>query len=53
MNVNRWTRGRTVISGRLVFAGGYPKFRLFPRFVRWGKNISLYWLGTELVWLGA
>lgn len=53
MNVNRWTRGKTVIPNRLVFAGGYPKFRWTPRFVRWGQNVSLYWLGTELVWLGA
>gem|GEM_PF-4426151 len=51
MNINKWTRGKTLIPHRLVFAGGYPIFRLWPRVVRWGDCISLYWLGTELVWI--
>ena len=49
MNINNYTRGRTVIKNKLFFAGGYPKFRWLPKTLKWGKNISLYWLGTELV----
>ena len=52
MNVNRWTRGKTVIKGKLVFGGGHPIFRIIPRLYKWGQNISVYWLDTELVWLG-
>ena len=52
MNVNKWTRGKTLITNRLVFAGGYPLFRLLPVVIKWGPNVSLFWLGTELVLLG-
>lgn len=52
MNVNKWTRGKTLIQSRLVFAGGHPLFRWIPKMVKWGPNLSLYWLGTELVLLG-
>lgn len=48
--INRWTRGKH-ISSHLVFAGGDPIFRWTPRIARWGNNVSLFWLGTELVWL--
>lgn len=51
--LNQCVRGKTVIPGRLVFAGGYPKFRYVPHLVSWGGRTSLFWLGTELVWLGA
>ena len=51
MNLNKWTRGKS-LTNRLVFAGGHPLFRWLPKVVKWGPNISLYWLGTELVWLG-
>ncbi len=50
--INQHLRGRQVTK-RIVFGGGYPLFRLFPRIVRWGTNVSIYWLGTELVFLGA
>jgi hypothetical protein len=50
--INHYTRNKTLIAGRLVFAGGYPLFRWLPRFLRWGPNISIFWLGTELVFLG-
>lgn len=52
MNINEWTRGKTLIPNKLVFAGGHPLFRLLPKIVTWGPNVSIYWLGTELVWLG-
>ncbi len=52
MNINEWTRGKTLIPNKLVFAGGYPLYRLLPKIVTWGSNVSIYWLGTELVWLG-
>lgn len=52
MNVNHFVRGKTVIKGRLVFGGGHPKFRWMPRFRRWGPNVSCFWFGAELVWLG-
>lgn len=51
MNINRWTRGITVIPNKIVFAGGYPKFRVIPKVVTWGGNVSIFWFGTELVWL--
>ena len=53
MKIHDWTRNKVLIDGRLLFSGGYPKFRWTPKVVRWGKNISLFWLGTELVWIGA
>ncbi len=52
LNINRYTRNKMLIQGHLEFAGGTPKFRVLPRFVRWGANLSVFWLGTELVWLG-
>jgi hypothetical protein len=52
MNINEWTRGKTLVKNRLVFAGGHPLFQWFPKFAKWGPNLSIYWLGTELVWLG-
>ena len=51
MNLNKWAKGKQ-LTNRLVFAGGDPLFRGLPKIVKWGPNISLYWLGTELVWLG-
>ena len=51
MNLNKWAKGKQ-LTNRLVFAGGDPLFRWLPKIVKWGPNISLYWLGTELVWLG-
>lgn len=38
---------------RLVKGGGYPKFHLFPTFVRWGPNLSVFWFRTEYVLLDA
>lgn len=52
-NMNKYTKNKTVLPNKLIFAGGEPKFRWFPKFIKWGTNISLYWLGTELVWLEA
>lgn len=49
--INRQLRGRKV-SSRIVFGGGYPKFRWMPKAARWGCNLSVFWLGTELVFLG-
>ena len=34
---------------RYVWGGGQPKFRYFPSFTRWGKRLSIFWLGKELV----
>lgn len=47
LHVNRFLRGRH-INRWLHFAGGYPTFHYLPRFVKWGKTISIYWLDTEL-----
>lgn len=44
-------RGKIVIPGRVVFGGGQPKFRYFPRFHRWGNRLSVFWLGVELVFI--
>lgn len=52
MNLNEWARGRELLPGKLVFAGGHPIFRWLPKVIKWGPNVSLYWLGTELVWMG-
>lgn len=52
MNINHSVRGKTLIPGRLVFGGGHPKFKRLPRVVKWGNNLSLFWLGVELVFLG-
>ncbi len=49
--INRRIRGKAIIPHRLVFGGGYPRFRFLPKIIRWGRNLSLFWLGTELVWL--
>ena len=51
MNLNKWAKGKQ-LTNRLVFAGGDPLFRWLPKVVKWGTNVSLFWLGTELVWLG-
>lgn len=48
MNLNQYTRGKTITSW-LFFAGGFPKFKLIPNLVRWGRYLSIFWLGTELV----
>jgi hypothetical protein len=40
------------LNKHFCFGGGYPKFRLIPSFTKWGNNISLFWLGVELVYLG-
>jgi hypothetical protein len=37
---------------KFVLAKGQPIFRFIPRVVRWGPNISFFWLGKELVYLG-
>jgi hypothetical protein len=50
--INRWTRRKVIIKDRLVFGGGHPKMRLTPRIVKWGANVSIFWLGTELIWIG-
>lgn len=49
--INRFTRGRQ-LSRHVVFGGGEPIFRWLPHVFRWGKNLSICWLGTELVFLG-
>ncbi len=49
LNINRYTRGVTLIPCWLFFAGGFPRFRWAPRFVTWGPHLSVFWLGTELV----
>ena len=46
--IGRWTRGRR-LTRRLFFAGGHPRFHLLPRWLRWGPNLSLFWLDAELV----
>lgn len=51
MGLNSWTRNKVLIAGRLFFGGGYPRFGVRPRVVTWGANTSVYWLGTELVWV--
>jgi len=51
VNISNYLRGKR-ISKRLVFGGGYPLFRILPRYVCWGRNVSLYWFGLELVFLG-
>ena len=50
INLNKYTRGKTLIKGRLFFGGGSPRddFKL-PYIFRWGPNLSIVWLGTELV----
>lgn len=47
--INDYVRSRRICS-RLVFGGGYPKFRWMPKLVKWGPNVSLFWLGAELVY---
>lgn len=47
--INQHTRGRTLVKDKVFFAGGEPRFFLRPRFLRWGPNLSIWWLGTELV----
>ena len=34
---------------KIVRARGYPKFHALPKFTKWGKNISLFWLRHEWV----
>jgi hypothetical protein len=51
VGLNALIRGKR-ITKRLSIAGGYPKFSIVPKVVRWGTNVSVFWLGTELVWLG-
>ena len=34
---------------QVFFGGGYPKFHVLPRLVRWGNNLSVFWLRKELV----
>ena len=36
---------------KIVMGGGCPKFRKIPRLVRWGSNVSIFWLGYELVFI--
>jgi hypothetical protein len=48
ININKWTINKVIIENRVFFAGGYPKYLIIPRFIRWGKYISVFWLGTEL-----
>ena len=48
MNLNNYCRNKTIIKGKVFFAGGYPIFRYFPRFFTWGNILSISWLGTEL-----
>lgn len=51
-SVNYWTRNKSIIGRRLFFAGGYPKWHWFPKTVKWGNMLSIYWLDTELVFAG-
>ena len=51
IKINRWVRGKTIITGRLVFAGGYPKYHILPAVIKWGKCLSVFWLDTELVFV--
>lgn len=34
---------------RFFKAGGKPLFCCVPKFVKWGKNVSMFWLGYEFV----
>lgn len=45
-------RGKTIIPNKLVFGGGYPKFYKLPKIRKWGKCVSIFWFGLELVYLG-
>ena len=49
ININKWTRKRWIVKDRIFFAGGYPKFYIIPKFVKWYPYLSIFWLGTELV----
>jgi hypothetical protein len=49
MNINRWTRNKVIIENVVFFAGGYPKFRWFPKVIGGcGTYAMIFWLGTEL-----
>lgn len=48
MTLNQALKGKVLITGRLVFAGGIAKFRWIPLRVKWGSSISVYWFGTEI-----
>lgn len=48
MNINKYTQGKVIIKDKVFFAGGCPKFKLIPHFVKWGNILSIFWLGTEL-----
>ncbi len=50
IKVNHKLRNKVIIPNRLFFAGGYPKYHVIPKLVKWGKYISLYWLDIELVY---
>lgn len=45
------SRYKHLIAGpfKVCFGGGQPKFFKVPRFARWGKALSIFWLGKELV----
>ena len=40
------------ITKRLCFGGGFPKYHRIPKFIKWGSNVSMFWLDFELVRLG-
>ena len=46
--INKYVRGKRLCSF-ICFGGGAPKFRLIPRWARWGPYLSMFWLGTEIV----
>lgn len=35
--INKFTRGKVVIKDKVIFAGGHPKFKWVPNFVKWGQ----------------
>lgn len=47
-SLNYYLRNKIIIKNKIFFAGGYPKFRWIPKFIKWGDILSIYWLGTEL-----
>ena len=47
---NRPLRNKVLIKGKLLFAGGFPKWKYWPSIVSWGDATSIFWLGHELVY---